>query len=371
MGRFLTIVIALSGVSVGCGRLGFDDMGPGAKPAGNVIQTGPGTTIGPTPATTVQVCATSSFTTPLVAGVDDLDLAVAVTTAGPSLFGVDKAGGNLLGMELAGEFATTASAPKVVNNGNFSATSASYVAGKTIAAAMSGTTIVVQMVPPGLSNPTTFGMLDGMYVSKNTMSLANGNRITPTSCSSGLTVNPFDTSWNPVASQLSVTTSQSTGITSTAFGTDAMVVWSTTSSCHLERVINFGTGSGGMTNSPCSSPRIAANVATSTGMLAFEAADGIHTSTFSANAFGASTPLIAPNGTSPRIVFDGTSYWVAYVEGNGVLAVGFIDASGKLQATVTDLTARRDAFELTTVNGNVWVVAADHTGVAAREICVQ
>ncbi len=364
MGRFLAIVIALSG----CGRLGFDDMGPGGKPGVGTSPTGPDGTQ-PTAQQTPQTCGSSSFSTSLVSGVDDLDLAVAVTPTGPALFGAAKSGGSLYGIALSADL-MTAGQTKLVSNGNFAATSASYVAGTLIASAISGSTVVVYKVPAGLASASQLAMLDGMYVSKDTMLLANGDRITPTACSAGLTVNPFDASWAPTSSQLAVTTNQSTGIASTAFGTDAMVVWSTSSDCHLERVVNFGTGSGGMQGWACPSPRIASDVTNSVGELAYEATDGVRVADFTSDAVDGSSTLVAPGATSPRVVFDGTNFWYAYLESTGAIAVG-LEHGGEFQATTTDLTAKHDAFELVLVNGTVWVVSASQSNVEARAICLE
>ena len=362
MGRFLAIAMILSG----CGRLGFDGVGPGP---GMDPTDPPDPTMDPTPKT-LQTCAVAGFTTQLVNGVDDLDLAVAVTPSGASLFGVDKAGGDLRGLELSSDF-LSAGPSTLVRAGNFSATSASYVAGTQIVAGLSGSIAVVHKVPAGHANPTEIAMLDAMFIAKNTMLLANGDRVTPTACSAGLTVNPFDASWAPTTSQLAVTTGQSTGLASTPFGTDAMVVWSTMTSCHLERVIHLAQGTGGMQSWACPFPRIAANVAASTGTLVYEGGDGVRMASFTSDSVDASSTLVAAGATSPRIAFDGTSYWIAYLDHAGAITVGYVDATGAFQATTTDLTAAHDAFELTIAGGKVWVVSAGQTGVAARQICIQ
>jgi hypothetical protein len=122
---------------------------------------------------------------------------------------------------------------------------------------------------------------------------------------------------------------------------------------------------------PGPSPRIAATAAASTGTHVYEGSDGVRMASFTSDSVDASSTLVAAGATSPRIAFDGTSYWIAYLDQAGAITVGYVDATGAFQATTTDLTAAHDAFELTIVNGNVWVVSAGQTGVAAREICVQ
>ena len=358
MGRFLAIALVLSG----CGRLGFDPSDPGVP--------GP-MDPPPMPAPkTLQTCASSSFTTQLVTGVANLDVALAVTPTSATLFGVDKAGGDLRGIELGADFLSAGPAT-LVRAGNFSAASASYVDNKLFASAVSGAVVLVHIVPPGLGSSTQIAMLDGLYVAKDTMLLANGDRITPTSCSAGLTVNPYDPTWMPTASQLAVNTTMSTGLASTPFGADAMVVWSTMDACYLERVIHLGQGAGGMQGWACPSPRIAANAPASTGTLAYEGTDGVRLASFSADAVDAASTLVAPGATSPRIAFDGTTYWLAYLDQSGAIAVGYLDSTGALQVTTTDVTAAHDAFELTVANGQVWVVAAGVGGIESRQICLQ
>jgi hypothetical protein len=371
MGRLLVIAMVLAG----CGRYGFDDMG--GDPGGGGADPDPTgtTTTSPTSVTNpiqnkmVSICAVANTTTPLVAS-GPQNLAITPTPTGATLFATAEAGGSLYGLNVDAAF-DAAAAPALVVSGTYTNASTNYVDGKLIAAFINNARVLVNIVTPDLSTATQIGNLDGMYVAKDALLDANGDRITPTSCSAGLTVNPWDASWNPTTSQLTVTTSQSTGIASTPFATDAMVVWSTASECHTERVTSFAAGTGAMQSWPCTSPRIAANAAASTGMLTYEATDGVRAATFTNTALSGSTVLVAPGATSPRVVFDGTVYWGAYIDASGAVVVGFLDANNTLQATTTDLTPSHDGYELAIVDGKLWVVASDAAGVAARQICYQ
>lgn len=351
MGRFLAIVLALSG----CGRMGFDDPKPG--------DSGDDTTTDPTMPTAKlmpRVCGSSSLTQTLV-NADDLDLAIAVTPTGPTLFGVDKAGGSLRGMELTPGFASGTA--RTVRGGAFTSVSATYVDNKLFASAVNSTVVAVHTVPAGLASYNEIADLDGMYVAKDMMMNVNGDRITPTSCSAGLTVNPFDASWQPTQSQLTVNTSQSTGIAATMAGNDAYTVWSTDSECHFDHITSASAGTASMRSWACPAARL------SSAQMVFEGSDGVRSSGIAGDAL-LDSDLIAAGASSPRIVDDGTRTWISYLDTTGAVAVGTL-VDGMFQAVVTDASAKHDAYELAVIGGEIWVVAASKLGIEARMICLE
>jgi hypothetical protein len=165
-----------------------------------------------------------------------------------------------------------------------------------------------------------------------------------------------------------VTTSQSTGVVSTPFGSDVMAVWSTASDCHLEHLTGFKTGVGASQPFACSAPAIATTG--TTGLLLFEAGDGVRTVGFDTASLGTGSSLLAPGGTSPRALFDGSRYWVSYLDTGGDLVVGFLDASGALvTTTVTGTEPSHDAYQFLELGNQIWVISADQTSFAATRIC--
>jgi hypothetical protein len=106
------------------------------------------------------------------------------------------------------------------------------------------------------------------------------------------------------------------------------------------------------------------------GVMVFEASDGVRAAKFDGTHLDPTPLLIAPGGTSPRIVFDGVQYWVAYLDASGVINVGTADSMGQFQSVASDVTAKHDAFELALVNGAVWTVGASSGGIEARQFCL-
>jgi hypothetical protein len=86
----------------------------------------------------------------------------------------------------------------------------------------------------------------------------------------------------------------------------------------------------------------------------------------------ANDKLIAANGVSPRIVFDGERYWVSYLGERGDVVVGYLDETDNLVSTAIEgVRPASGAYELALVNGSVWVYAYDgETGFGATRLCL-
>ncbi len=361
MGRFLAIVIALSG----CGRLGFDDMnGGGGGSGGSGDQsTGPGVSASQLP----NVCDSRSWAINSLGG--NLDLAVTATATGAAVFAVPTATGSISGFLLNENLES--SGLTTVAAGTFISSAASVVDGKLIVAGVNGgSRALVYIAPSDLGTAASqIANVDGMYLSKSPLLTAGTDLITPTACSAGLTINPYDTQFNATASQLSVTTAQSTALVSTPYGPDVMAVWSTATDCHLEHLTGWKTGTGSSQSYACSAPAIATNG--TTGMLLFEGSGGVHTAGFDGSGLDGSHTLFAPGASSPRVMFAGSLYWISYLDGNGDLNVGYLSSTGALlTATVTGTQPAHDAYQFLDFNGEIWVISADATSFAATKICI-
>ena len=79
--------------------------------------------------------------------------------------------------------------------------------------------------------------------------------------------------------------------------------------------------------------------------------------------------MLAPNATSPRIVFDGIRNWTSYLDASGAVVVGYQDTNGVLRSTQLATTPRHDAYELAIVDYEPWIVALDASGLVATRLC--
>ena len=86
----------------------------------------------------------------------------------------------------------------------------------------------------------------------------------------------------------------------------------------------------------------------------------------------ASTHLVGPLGTSPRIAFDGQRYWMTYIDARGGVAVGYLseDFGTLVSLALEDVTPSADAYDLKIVNGQPMVFSASSRGYAAHTICL-
>jgi len=356
MGRLYLLVMVLV---AGCGRLGFDGMDPGPGSGSGTANLVPA------------VCGAQSYTS--IAAALDSDVSVAPTPTGAAVFVVPTSGGNLRGftVDVDGNLTSGAAIKTVRTGGPFTASAATYVDNTLIAAVTSSGRFLIHIIPPDLSTYTEIGNIGDEHIGKNPLLHANADRITPTSCSSGMDVNPFDNAWTPQTLQLSVTTPQTTFVAATPLGSEALVAWSTADQCYVERLTNLATGFGSSQPWSCSALRLANDMTTTMSKIVFEATDGVRLGTIASDQLDGSTTLVAAGATSPRIAFDGTQYWISYLDASGTITAGTLQSDGTVMTTqVSGTSPQHDAYELAIVGGAPWIYSVDTTGTAASKLCL-
>ena len=87
----------------------------------------------------------------------------------------------------------------------------------------------------------------------------------------------------------------------------------------------------------------------------------------------ANTQLFLDKARAPKIVFDGTRYWVSYINERDDVVVGTLDtATGTLVSMALEGTQpMTEAYDLAVVSGAVWVFAVDGTGANAQRLCLK
>ena len=260
----------------------------------------------------------------------------------------------------------------IVRTGAYTASAAAYVDNQLIAAAVVGQRVFVNFVPNTVDTFTEIANVDGMMVGKQALMHASADRMTPTACSAGLTINPYSSSWVATTSELAVVTDQSTGIGATPIDDEALVVWSTMSGeCHVERVMDNTNGIGSKRAWECKAPRLAYNAASAQATMLFEHTDGVRMASISSDTISGTSMVVVPGASSPRILDDGSRTWVAYLAGSGNLEVGMFNSDGSITAVDTNLAPAHDAFELATVDGELYAYAAANGSYSATHVCLQ
>jgi hypothetical protein len=344
-------------VCAACGRLGFDD---GTTTAPTLPPTDPVDTH-----KTPQVCGSQTWS---VAAASDDDLSIAVTPTNVAMFSAPASGGNLHGAIT--DHVGNLTGSGVVRTGPFTASAAAYVDSTLIAAVVSSSRVLVNIVPETLDNYAEIANVDGQYVSKQALMHASADRISPTACSAGLTVNPFTLAWQAATSELASVTDQSIGIAATPIDDEALVVWSTMTECHVERVMNESTGVPSKQSWKCAAPRLAYDATMTLATVLFEETDGVRLASIQNDTLTSSSLLLVPGAQSPRILNDGARTWVAFLDSTGMLQVGTFGSDGNIVSVATNLHPGHDAFELAIVDGKLWAYAINAGTYTATNICL-
>jgi hypothetical protein len=86
----------------------------------------------------------------------------------------------------------------------------------------------------------------------------------------------------------------------------------------------------------------------------------------------ANTQLFLENARSPKIVFDGSRYWVSYINARQDVVVGYLATDGSLVSMALEGTQPMgEGYELAVINGGVWVFAVDGAGAGAQRLCLK
>jgi len=71
-------------------------------------------------------------------------------------------------------------------------------------------------------------------------------------------------------------------------------------------------------------------------------------------------------------VFDGSRYWVSYIDARGDVVVGYLDANNQLISMgIVGGKPAHDAYELVMVDDHPWIFTTDPTnGYMAHRLCL-
>lgn len=369
MRRTLTLVVALV---AGCG----DDLQPGDRDL--AVPEGEFGAEDIAPRLLPEVCGVRQWTT-VAADSKDMDLAVVPMALAPAgsqgaaVFGVAKTGGTVRSflVDARGLIMGDPAGNLIQGDATFTGVSAGVTDGILVAGLLNDAgKVSITAVSDDLTIYRELGVVDGDLIGDMPLMSARGVRIAATAGAGGVLKSTFDYGWAPIGTEV-IGRSLATSMTGAAYGDDALVIWSTESTCHLSRL---ASGLGAMLNGACHHPRLATDFARNEGALAYEAGNTLmFTNIFvsGGNELSATRELTV-GAASPRVVFDGTRYWVSYIDYEKAnLVVGFVDERGKLIATALEGTEpRADAYDLVMMNGSVWVFAVDTNGYGAQRLCL-
>ncbi len=316
-----------------------------------------------------EVCASRAWPEAFVEAKDS-DVAVVPMTHGAAVFAVPKTGGDLRGFLVDGRglIMGDPTGTKIIS-GAFTGVSATVTDGRLIVGLVDGNNVAVNVVRDDLGDFRALANVAGSFVGDATVMHARGERITATGGATGMVLSTFDSQWASTGSQV-LARSVPTGMTSTAYGNDAMVAWTTSTGCNLQRV---ASNIHSEQSFKCTNARVAADYGARAGQLIYEEGEDLMLSNIVVSSHNeiANQMFLAPRAKAPRITFDGTRYWVSYVNDHSDVVVGYLDENNNLVSTAIEgMRPMQDAYELAVVNGAVWVFGLDDTGFNASKLCL-
>lgn len=317
-----------------------------------------------------QVCAAHSW--PSVFAQDkNLDLRAVPTQQGAAIFSVARGGGSLYGfvVDARGLIIGDPAGTKVVD-GNFTSMSATEIDGRLAVALLDGTKIYVNLLRDDLGETHLIDTMSGSMLGDTLIMHARNNYVAAAGGAAGIVTSTFDANWSAVGTQL-VGSSTPLSMTTSRYGNDAMIAWSTAGDCHLARI---GGGTHNVRPFACRNNRIASNFEEKSGQMVFEENGGIHRSDILVGAHNdiANNNQLVSTGKSPRIVHDGRRYWASYINTHGDITLGYVEEDGSLASMAIEGIRPMDgAYDLAVIDGEVWVYAFDGDNrYSANKLCL-
>jgi hypothetical protein len=183
----------------------------------------------------------------------------------------------------------------------------------------------------------------------------------------GVALTAFDASWTPAAAPMATFASALVqDVVSATYADAVFVAWSTATSCHFVTYSDAGTKTTRWDAVGCGSPRVA--VSDRDLLLAYETSDGVLAVRGADAPMPAQSPIAA--GKAPRVAYDGARYWLAYLDANGAIVAGYVDADGALQSAPLSIAPINGAYDLIVIDGAPWVIAANGVEYTADQLCV-
>ena len=317
-----------------------------------------------------EVCASHSW--PSVFAQDkNLDLRAVPTQQGAAIFSVARGGGSLYGfvVDARGLIIGDVAGTKVVD-GTFTSMSATEIDGRLVVALLDGTKIFVNLLRDDLGETHLLDTMSGTMLGDTLIMHSRDNYVAAAGGAAGITTSTFDANWTALGTDV-VQTSSPLSMTSTRYGNDAMIAWSTPGDCHLARL---GANTHNTRGFPCRNNRIASNFDEKSGEMVFEENGGVHHSDILVGAHNdiANNNQLVSVGTSPRVVHDGKRYWVSYINAHGDITLGYLEDDGSLASMAIEGIRPMDgAYDLAVIDGSVWVYAFDGDNhYSANKMCL-
>lgn len=320
------------------------------------------------------VCAVRSW--PSVDLVNrDVDLAVAPTPTGAAVFAVDRSGGALRGFVIngRGELETKETGTTIREDLMFTSVSAAYIDERLVTAAVTDDgAVAIDIVRDDLGAYVNLNTVRGTMIADLPIAHAREQRLVTVGDETSLTALRFDSAWQLSGTQELDAAAPLLTMAATRYREDTMVAWSTDATCHLSRI---SAEVSSKRDFPCVNNRVALDAVAQTGYMVFDNDSGnvsIAPIKISVGRELGEARHLTDFASAPKIVFDGTRYWISYINARQDIVVGYLGANGTLVSMALEGTQPfADGYELAVVGGGVWLFAADGAGIGAQRLCLK
>jgi hypothetical protein len=350
-----------------CGdNLISDGAGPG--PADEVSPNGNATNI---PRYVPSVCGVQTWQTN-IAGDPAMNVSVAEVPGGAAVLATPRSGGKLTGFVLDTRM-NMVSADKLPIDGLFTHVTASYVENRMVSTAVQGGSVFLHLLDNDLTNPQYTAKLPGSYVAEPAFFKTQADLVMPVAGDDGLWLYRFDDSFEPTGSVHVVPTKPARSFAAAQLGVALMTAWSTDSECYMMLTSTFSGGVDTRVPVACHDPRISVNQKTGEGVMVFDSPDGVRMMGIQTTQFGGGARVLRTGTSAARTLFDGTNFWISYLDERGDILVGFLD--GNRQLITMSLAGEgskpeAQAYELVMVDNNPWVFSLGTEGYTAHRMCI-
>jgi hypothetical protein len=362
MGRFSSVLLVLLAA---CGdNPSSDGVDPvpvdGIEPSGNAIEAA---------RYVPSVCSVRSWT---AGGGGDvaLDVSVAPRPDGAAVLATPRTGGTLTGFLLDTRMNMTATA-KLPIDGTFTQVVGSYVHDRVVSTAVQSGAVFVHLLDADLRNAQYTAKLPGLRLADPAFYQAQADLVMPIGADDGLWLHRFSDSFVPQGSTRLFATKPAIALAAAQMGVATLVAMSTQSECYMMVTSTFAPGPSAYVPAACPQPHLAVDQKTAEGIMVFESPEGVRLMHVYQTQFGGDAPLVRAGASAPRALFDGSRFWVSYLDERGDVIVGFLDESRKLVSM--SLAGPRPsalAYELVLVDGSPWVFSLGSDGYSAYRMCV-
>lgn len=362
MGRFSSALLLLLAA---CGD-NFDDDGVLAPPADDIE---PGDTATATPRYVPTVCGVQTWTTKL-ANNDTMNISVSQRPNGAVALAVPREGGALTGFVLDTR-AQTLTGSKVAIAETASEVATSYLVNRVVAVAAHDDSVYVNLLDNDFTNPELTTKVWGRVLAEGAFVSMQQDLILPVGADDGVWLHRFDDSLEPHGSTLLLATAPVRSMAAAQLGDATLTAWATDDDCYLAQTSTFGPGISTSMPRACQDPRLAVNPTTKQALMLFDTEEGVQMVDAQTMWGGGPARPLRAGTHAPRAVFDGTNFWVSYLDVRGDVLVGFLDGKGNpitmaLEGTRPEATA----YELVMIDGAPWVFSLASEGYTAHRMCI-